>query len=148
MKVTTRKFRIVGAAVLVGGMAALAVPGSAAVAVLSSPQFWQVQIGPTATLQARGAAVSVPLTLTCPAGSFASLDVTLTQRVGNKSVTGSRSTSPQCTGQEQALVLNITAQSGSRTFKTGQAFAEATIFGCNYACGTFAEDSRTVTIRK
>ena len=148
MKVINRKYRFVAAAVLAGAVVAVAVPGSVAVAVLSSPQFWQVQIGPIATLQAKGAAVSVPLTMTCPAGSFASLDVSLTQRVGNKSVTGSRSTSPQCTGQEQALVLNITAQSGSRTFKTGEAFAEASIFGCNYACGTFAEDSRTVMIRK
>jgi hypothetical protein len=145
---THGKHRAVAAAVLVGAVVALAVPGSVAVAVLSSPELWHVAIGPTATLQARGAAVSVPVTVTCPAGSFAALDLSLTQRAGNQVVTGSRSTSPQCTGAEQALVINVTAQTGSRAFKRGEAFVEATLFGCTYACGTFATDSRTVTVRR
>jgi hypothetical protein len=148
MRLIHGRSRAAAAAVAVGAVVALAVPGSAAVAVLSSPEVWQLQIGPEATLQAKGAAVSVPVRFTCPAGRSAFLDLSLTQRIGNQAVSGSRFTSVQCSGTEQQLVVSVIAQTGSRTFKTGTAFVDATLESCGYACGSFATDSRTVSVRK
>src|ERR1700752_2162247 len=87
-------------AILSGSAVATAVPHSSAVAFLSAPETWTVQIQTPAQLEARGAAVSVPFVVTCPqSSSFASLTVTLTERVGKKAVTGSRSSDVVCTGQ-------------------------------------------------
>jgi hypothetical protein len=46
------------------------------------------------------------------------------------------------------VTVHVTAQSGSRSFKVGEAFVEASVFSCGYGCGTFATDSRTVAVRK
>ena len=148
MRTVQRRYRAALGAVAAGAVVALAVPGSAAVAVLSSPGVWQVHVGPEAVLQAKGAAVSVPLRYTCPQGQFAYLDLSLTQRSGNQAVTGSRTQSVQCTGSEENLVVNVLAQTGSRIFKTGPAFVEANLNSCGYMCGVFVSDSRTVYVRK
>ena len=148
MRTNKRRHLAVLGAVVTGAVVALAAPGSAAVAVLSSPGVWQLQIAPDAVLQAKGAAVSVALRYTCPQGQFASLDLSLTQRSGNQAVSGSRFQSVQCTGSEESLVVNVLAQTGSRTYKTGPAFVEATLSSCGYMCGVFVSDSRTVSVRK
>ena len=129
-----------------GGLLALGVAGSPAVAVLSAPGSYQVSIGPAATLEAKGAAVSVPVTVTCPAFTTATLSVSLTQRVGNSAVSGNRYVQVRCTGAPQQEVVHVVAQSGSRTFKNGSAFAEAELFGCAYVCDVMASDGRTVSV--
>lgn len=148
MRTIQGRSRAAAGAVAAGILVALAVPGSAAVAVLSSPEVWQLQVGPDAVLQAKGAAVSVPVRFTCPAGRSAFLDLSLTQRISNQAVSGSRFTSVQCTGAEQQLVVSVIAQTGSRTFKTGSAFVDAALNSCGYVCGPFTTDSRTVSVRK
>jgi len=148
MRSVQRRYRAALGAVVVGAVAALAVPGSEAVAVLSSPGVWQLQVAPNAVLQAKGAAVTVALTYTCPQGQFAYLDLSLTQRSGSTAVSGSRSQPVQCTGSEQTLTVNVLAQTGSRTFKAGSAFVDAALSSCGYVCGEFATDSRTVSVRK
>jgi hypothetical protein len=148
MRTNQRRYLAALGAVVTGAVVAVSAPGSAAVAVLSSPEVWSLQIGPEAVLQAKGAAVSVPVRITCPQGRTASLDLTLTQRIGNQAVSGSRFQSVQCTGSEQTVVVNVVAQTGSRTFKTGPAFVDASLSSCGYMCGTFATDSRSVTVRK
>ena len=104
-------------AVLLGALVAAVVPASSAVAFLSSPQTWDVAVQQPVTLQARGAAVSVPVQVTCPTGAFASLEVTVTQRSGSSVVSGSRSREVSCTGSPQQLTVNVLATSGSRVFK-------------------------------
>jgi hypothetical protein len=52
--------------VIGGAVLAAILPVSAAVAFDSSPDTWQVQVSSTASLEARGAAVSVPVTVLCP----------------------------------------------------------------------------------
>ena len=52
--------------VLGGAVLAAILPVSAAVAFDSSPDTWQVQVASTAGLEARGAAVSVPVSVQCP----------------------------------------------------------------------------------
>jgi hypothetical protein len=148
MSSNQRRYLAALGAVVTGAVVAVAAPGGAAVADLSSPEVFQLQVAPTAVLQAKGAAVSVPVRYTCPAGRFAFLDLSLTQRSGSEAVSGTRTQQVQCTGSEQTLVVNVLAQTGSRTFKTGPAFVEATLNACGYMCGAFVTDSRTVSVRK
>ena len=136
-------------AVLLGALVAAVVPASSAVAFLSPPQTWDVTVQQPVTLQARGAAVSVPVQVTCPTGAFASVEVSVTQRSGSSVVSGSRSREVSCSGSPQQLTVNVLAASGSRVFKKGPAFVEAVLFGCGgYTCGVMDSDGRTVEIRR
>jgi hypothetical protein len=132
--------------VLLGALLAALVPASSAVAFLSSPQTWDVQVQEPLTLEARGAAVSVPVLVTCPAGAFASLDVSVTQRSGGSVVSGSRSREITCTGSQQQLTVSVLTAPGSKVFKKGPAFVEAALFGCSYFCAVMDTDSRTAEI--
>jgi len=133
-------------AVLLGALIAALVPAASAVAYLSNPQTWAVEVQPPLILEARGAAVSVPVQVTCPSGAFASLDVSLTQRSGKSVVSGSRHREITCSGSPQQLRVSVLASPGSKVFKKGEAFVEADLFGCGYACGIMDSDARTVTI--
>ena len=139
------RYRLGAAALLVGATVALAGPGMSAVADESSPSGLQVKVNEPLTLQAKGVAVSVPVTVTCPAFTSASLDVSVAQKGGNGVVSGSRSIQVQCTGSPQAVVVNVTTS--SRLFKSGPAFVEASLFGCTFICGT-ATSSGTFTVVK
>lgn len=135
-------------AVLLGALMAALVPASSAVAFLSSPQTWDVQVQPPLTLEARGAAVSVPIQVTCPSGAYASLDVSVTQRSGGTVVSGTRSRQVTCTGSPQQLVVSVLTSSGSKVFKKGPVFVEAVLYGCGYTCGVMDSDGRTVEISR
>jgi len=136
--------------VLVGAAAAAVLPVSSAIAVDSSPSTWQVVVSPTATLQARGAAVSVPVTAQCPSSQYSStavVTVTLTQRQGSSTTSASGSATVVCTGAPRAETVYVVVQSGARVFKKGTAVAVATIAACDY-CGAMDTDSRAVTIQQ
>jgi hypothetical protein len=135
-------------AVLLGALVAAVVPVSSAVAFLSSPQTWDVTVQQPVTLQARGAAVSVPVQVTCPTGAFASLEVSVTQRSGSGVVSGSRTREVNCTGSPELFTVNVLTASGSKVFKKGPAFVEAVLYGCGYACGVMDTDGRTVEISR
>ena len=135
-------------AVLLGALIAALVPSASAVAFLSNPQTWDVEVQPPVTLEARGAAVSVPVQVTCPTGTFASLDVSVTQRSGGSVVSGSRTRQITCTNSPQQLRVSVLAAPGSKVFKKGQVFVEAVLFGCGYACGVMDSDGRTVQISR
>src|SRR5687768_5551533 len=96
-------------AVLLGALIAALVPAASAVAYLSNPQTWDVEVQPPLTLEARGAAVSVPVQVTCPTGAFASLDVSVTQRSGSSAVSGSRHREINCTGSPQQFRVSVLA---------------------------------------
>ena len=81
------------AAVVVGGGVAFAVPVLPAVGQISPPAVVSVEVGDEATLVARGAAVLVPVEVTCPAGGTGFLSVRVTQRAGSRIASGSGSTS-------------------------------------------------------
>jgi hypothetical protein len=135
-------------AVVLGAVVAAVLPVSAAVAFDSSPQTWQVIVGTAATLEAKGVAVSVPVEVTCPAGAFSPrLDLTVIQRSGSGTVSGSRSTELSCTGAPQQLTVAVIAQDSSKLFKKGSAFADASVSGCDFiTCGVRDTDSRTISI--
>ena len=135
-------------AVLLGALVAALVPAASAVAFLSAPQTWDVEVQPPLTLEARGAAVSVPVQVTCPTGAFASLDVSVTQRSGGSVVSGTRTRQITCTNSPQQLRVSVLAAPGSKVFKKGQVFVEAVLYGCGYACGVMDSDGRTVQISR
>ncbi len=143
-----RRQQLAFLAVLAGAILGAAVPASSAVSFLSSGETWNVAVESPALLEARGAAVTVQVDVTCPQGAFAQLSLTVTQRAGNGTTAGSRSLEPTCSGQPQVLSVSVVAQSGSRVFKKGPAFADAVLSGCGYTCGEMVTDSRTISITR
>lgn len=137
-------------AVVAGGMLALFVSGGPAVAFFSGGLFLDVQVQSPAALVARGAAVDVPLEVTCNARpGTSSVFVTVTQKAGSGVAQGSGSTSVGCTGSGQQILVRVQA-SGAKTFKQGTAVATADIFGCtqNFSVCGDETDSEVITIQK
>jgi hypothetical protein len=134
--------------IVAGVVLALFATSGPAVAFFSGGLFLDIRVTSPATLVARGAAVDVPLEVTCntPEGAF--VFVTVTQHSGSGVAQGSRSTSVGCTGSGQQIVVRVSASSGGKTFKQGTAVADAEIFGCRPGvCGT-ETDSEAITIQR
>jgi hypothetical protein len=148
-RVRTRIAAVVVAIVL-GGVLALFATSGPAVAFFSGGLFLDVQVGSPATLVARGAAVDMPLEVTCNAApNTAFVQVTVTQHAGSGVAQGFGSTSVGCTGSGQQIRVRVHA-SGGKAFKQGTAVASAEIFGCtaNFSvCGN-ETDSEVIAINK
>jgi hypothetical protein len=135
-------------AILAGVVLALFAASGPAVAFFSGGLFLDVQVESPATLVARGAAVDVPLEVTCNAAGQAFVEVTVTQRSGSGVAQGTGSTTVGCTGSGQRIVVRVFATSGGKTFKQGTAVVTAQIFGCRQdVCGS-ETDSETITIQR
>jgi hypothetical protein len=147
---TRLKSRAALLTVLLGAAAAAVMPVSSAIAVDSSPTTWQVEVSPTATLLARGAALSVSVTAQCPSSPFfpttGLVTVTLSQRQGSITTSASGTATVACTGAPSAETVYVVVKSGDKVFKKGTAFAVATIAQCAFCGGTMDTDSRTVTV--
>jgi len=70
-------------AIVAGGVLAVFAASGPAVAFFSGGLFLDVHVESPATLVARGAAVDVPLEVTCNASPNAFVSVTVTQRSGS-----------------------------------------------------------------
>jgi hypothetical protein len=112
--------------------------------------FLDVQVGSPARMVARGAAVDVPLEVTCNAApNTAFVQVVVTQRAGSGVAQGSGSTAVGCTGSGQQVTVRVQAF-GGKAFKQGTAVASAEISGCtaNFStCGN-ETDSETIDIKR
>jgi hypothetical protein len=104
-------------------------------AVLGSASAANAGVSPitlgAATLVARGAAVSVAITASCSGsaeGSDGYAVATITQRQGNRTVTGFAGGGPQqgliCDGTLRTVALTVTPDNGG-AFKTGEAWIDA-----------------------
>jgi hypothetical protein len=137
-------------AILAGSVLALFATTGPAVAFFSGGLFLDVQVESPAHLVSRGAAVDVPLEVTCNARpGTASLSVVVTQKAGSGVAQGFGSTSVGCTGSGQQITVRVQA-SGGKTFKQGTAVASAEVFGCNAdfsTCGS-ETDSEVIDINK
>jgi hypothetical protein len=134
-------------AILLGGLLALFATSGPAVAFFSGGLFLDVQVGSPAHLVARGAAVDVPVEVTCNATGSADVFVNVTQKSGSGVAQGSGSASVGCTGSGQQITIRAQAF-GGKTFKQGTAVASAEIFGCNrVTCGS-ETDSEVIQIQK
>jgi hypothetical protein len=141
-----RALAVTAAALVVGTALAVLGPASPAVGFFSPPLLLDVQIQPTATLVAKGAAVETRVDVTCAgATSYAAISVSVVQRVGSEVATGySGSMQISCTGQRETHLVLVTAQPG-KAFRKGPAVGEAEIFGCAYSCGS-ETDQKTIDI--
>ncbi len=134
-------------AIVLGGLLALFATTGPAVAFFSGGLFLDVQVESPARLVARGAAVDVPLEVTCNAIGTASVNVSVTQKAGSGVAQGFGFDNVGCTGSGQQVTIRVQA-SGGKTFKQGPAVATAQIFGCNNTtCGS-ETDSATIDIKK
>lgn len=127
---------------------AVLAPAGPAVAFSSGGLFLDVQVEEPAHLVARGAAVDVPLEITCNARGQVDVFVTVTQRVSKGVASGSAFRSFGCTGSGQDVTVRVTASPFGKAFIRGNAVIEAEIFGCGTRiCGS-ETDSETVRLRR
>jgi hypothetical protein len=145
----TKRTRVATAvvALLLGGLLALFATSGPAVAFFSGGLFLDVQVESPARLVARGAAVDVPIEVTCNATGPAFVQVVVTQKAGSGVAQGFGFAEVGCTGSGQQVTIRVQA-SGGKTFKQGTAVASAEIFGCNdVTCGS-ETDSEVIEIRR
>jgi uncharacterized protein (DUF58 family) len=146
MRVRTKAAAALVAALLAALALALLAPAGPAVAFSSGGLFLDVQVEEPARLVARGAAVDVPLEVTCNASGSVQVFVTVTQRVGKGVAAGSGFASFGCTGGGQDVTVRVTASPTGKTFSRGQAVVEAEVFGCRPGvCGS-ETDSEVVEL--
>ena len=134
-------------AIVLGSVLALFATTGPAVAFFSGGLFLDVQVNSPAHLVARGAAVDVPLEVTCNATGSVDVFVSVSQKAGSGVAQGFGSARVGCTGSGQNVVVRVQA-SGGKTFKQGSAVASAEIFGCNnVTCGS-ETDSEVIQIQR
>jgi hypothetical protein len=134
-------------AIILGSVLALFAITGPAVAFFSGGLFLDVQVNSPAHLVARGAAVDVPLEVTCNATGSVDVFVSVTQKSGSGVAQGFGSTRVGCTGSGQQVTVRVQA-SGGKIFKQGTAVASAEIFGCNnVTCGS-ETDSEVIDIKR
>ncbi len=115
-----------------------------------------VEVGDTGTLIAKGAAVIVPVTVTCdpstappfpfPGPGGSSVTVSVTQRSGNRIAQGYGGTAVTCDGTPQTVNVRLTANQAP--FKPGTALATATMFQCDASGCHQASDTEEIRLTK
>jgi hypothetical protein len=140
-----RRWIRIAVAITLGAALAATLPALPAVSQQSPPPP-MVEIADTATLAARGAAVLVTVTVTCPADSdFAQLFVSVSQRRGSRVANGSGFISDfTCTGEPQEITVPVLAFGAS--FRQGVAFATAELFVCGPFFCESVTDAEEITI--
>jgi hypothetical protein len=122
----------------------LAIPASAA----QAQEILSFEVG-TGTLLAGGAAVTVPVTVSCvsdadgPASGTFSVD--LIQRRGQTLVRGGSGASFTCTGAPQTISLFVV---GDRPFKSGEAVFNAFIQVCDSFACVFQPEQGLIQLRR
>jgi hypothetical protein len=111
-------------AVVAGGVLASVLPSAADVSA-QSPSAPALQVLSPADRLARGAAVDVDVSVTCPAGWQNYVNLRLTQRVGQGVANGSGYVQFTCSGTAQTVTVNVHAQGSA--YRAGVAFASATM---------------------
>jgi len=142
--VKRKRLRVVLLVVLVS-VAGLAAYGPAGLPVADSSVgvVFDVQVGSPATLNARGAAIDVPVNALCIGTRQAFVSVQATERVGSKIAQGSTGVQIKCTAGIQPLVVSVPATANA--FKKGTAVVNAQISFCQY-CGGGATSSAQVKV--
>lgn len=135
-------------ALVAGGLTAAVLPSSSAVAFLSPPAKWKVEVQSPALLVSNGAAADVTVEVTCPAGEAGVVHVALSQGKGKKGVSGSDLERVSCNGATRLIHLVVGAEPTKRSWQKGSALADAELFGCNYFCDKQDSDSRKIMLRR
>ncbi|NGY64719.1 hypothetical protein G7043_37985 [Lentzea sp. NEAU-D13] len=107
-------------------LTAAAIVATALPAAATPPVEAAVAIQPQGRLEARGAAVTVPMRVMCQNGATGSLWVQVTQNVRGELAIGDKYTSSvPCTGEFHKL--DVTVVSRTKAFRQGVAFTSATL---------------------
>jgi hypothetical protein len=134
-------------AILAGASFTLFAPSGPAVAFSSGGLFLEVQVESPAHLVSRGAAVDVPLEVTCNAIGRVDVQVSVTQKAGSGVAQGFGFAQFGCTGSGQQVTVRV-QPFGGKTFKQGTAVGTAEVFGCNnLTCGS-ETDSEVIDLKK
>ncbi|MDQ3897424.1 MAG: hypothetical protein M3326_09325 [Actinomycetota bacterium] len=144
---------------LIGPLAAAAASAALLVGSTSvASATHTVDVAATGTLVAKGAAVIVPVTVTCDPstmppfpfpipGPGSSVSVSVTQRSGNRIVQGYGGAPVTCDGTAQTVDVLVTASGAP--FKHGPAVVTVTMFECDVFAGCHpATDTAEITLRK
>jgi hypothetical protein len=141
----TRRWIRIAVAIALGAALAATLPALPAVSQQSPPPP-VIEIEDTATLAARGAAVLVEVTVTCPAGEQTFLSVGVSQRRGSRAASGFGFVEFTCTGAPQTLTVPVLANNA--TFRQGVAFATAEMFICTrFFCGSVTDAEEITLVR-
>ncbi|MGW4500965.1 hypothetical protein ACWENR_20420 [Micromonospora sp. NPDC004336] len=84
----------------------------------------------SATLVARGVAVDVTLTVTCPAGMTGAIEVVVRQRSGNSLVEGGGSAPLPCADRPYDVTSRVVALPGDAPFRPGMALVNVGVELC------------------
>lgn len=127
-----------------GAAVGLIVPLQAAVADSSPPDpYFNYSVQSTATLVARGAAIRVPVEVTCFPETYTNqIEISVTQRVnGGRLAQGWGYVSvSQCDGFPHTVEVPVTSYSNA--FKNGTALVDAYVFACTpLQCNSFTEQA-------
>jgi hypothetical protein len=134
-------------AVAAGAVGALALPAGADVSALSPPIIAGVQVGSPASLGARGAVVTVPVTVLCVSGGTADLALEVTEAVGGRVARGFGNAGPiACNGTFQTV--QVTVPSSTVPFRRGPAFAAGSLSVCELTGCLSARDQREIRIAR
>jgi hypothetical protein len=145
----TKRTRVATAvvAILLGGLLTLFATSGPAIGFFSAGLFLDVQVESPARLLARGAAIEVPLEVTCNASGTVDLFVSVSQRSGSGVAEGFGFESVPCSGSGEQVTVTVQA-TGGKVFKKGTAVVTAEVFGCNEAiCGS-ETDSEVIVIQR
>src|SRR4051794_19242578 len=135
---------LAGLGIAAASVAAFSLPAGASVSVQSSsPPVISVKLG-KATIAANGAVIFSGSKVTCPRGTSAGLNVTVTEAVGNNIASGTGFTTVTCTGNVQAVTVAVTPT--QHPFRKGVAFGQASINDCTATRCLSADDQRVIQI--
>jgi hypothetical protein len=135
-------------ALVLGGLLAALSAANPAVAFFSGGLFLDVQVESPARLVAKGAAVDVPLEVTCNAAGNVFLEVSVTERSGSSVAEGFAFLQVPCAGSGQHVVARVSPSVDGKVFKQGSAVVNAEVSGCRAGvCGN-ESDSEVVDVRR
>ncbi|ONI83648.1 hypothetical protein ALI22I_34840 [Saccharothrix sp. ALI-22-I] len=113
-------------AVVAGAVFASVLPSAADVSA-QSPSQPALQVQSPAQRLARGAAISVDVSVVCPVNWANYVNLRVTQRVGPGIAKGYGYAQYTCTGSPQTITINLHAE--DHAFRAGIAFASANMSG-------------------
>ena len=134
-------------AILLGGLLTLFATSGPAIGFFSAGLFLDVQVESPARLLARGAAIEVPLEVTCSGTGSVDLFVSVSQRSGSGVAEGFGFESVPCSGSGEQVTVTVQA-SGGKAFKKGSAVVTAEVFGCNEAACGSETDTEVIQIQR
>jgi hypothetical protein len=152
LKNNRTKAAVLGGVLAAGTALALLSPASPALAYDYDydGMYLDIAVQSSATLVARGAAIDVPIDITCNPEEV-QLTIEVAERVGSRIARGYAYSPVACagvqqTGIQQRVLIRVPSQSGT-PFMRGTAVVTASIYGCNGSCGSTSENT-TINITK